>query len=172
MTPHKTKTLALALPLLMLLAPSVGADEATHKATIDLVHLIMPTEAYGAMIDQASGQMLMAISQRGVAPPADAAARLKKVVMECAPYEEMVGWTADVYASRFKLSEIEDLATFYKTPTGKKAARLIPELMGEVGKKMGGLMMERMPAAMKKYGLGPDGSDQSHAPKGSGGPKK
>jgi hypothetical protein len=151
--------------LVLLTATAARADEATRKATVDLVHLVLPSEAYTTMIDQASGQMLMAISQKGVQAPADAAQRLKKVVMECAPYEEMVGWTADVYASRFSQSEIKDLTAFYKTPTGKKAARLIPELMGEVGKKMGGLMMERMPAAMKKYGLTPEGGEQKPAGK-------
>jgi hypothetical protein len=156
--------IALALGLLFLASRPARADEAARKASIDLVHLVLPTEAYAAMIDQASGQMMMAMSQRGAQPPTDAVTRLKKVVMECAPYEEMVGWTADVYASRFSLGEIQDLSTFYRTPTGRKAARLIPELMGEVGKKMGGLMMERMPAAMKKYGLTPDGSDASKKP--------
>jgi hypothetical protein len=157
------KIIVLSLLGLIALPVTSHADEATRKATIELVHLIMPSDAYKNMIDQSSSQMLAAISQRGSQMPADAPARLKKVVMECAPYDEMVGWTADIYAARFSLAEINDLSKFYRTPTGQKMAKALPDLMGEVGKKMGGVMMERMPAALKKYGLNPDGTSTPEA---------
>ena len=131
------------------------ADETTRKAVIELVHVILPPAQYSAMMDQMDSQLLAAMSQRGAPMPADTSSKLKKAVMECVPYDEMVGWTADIYGARFELAEIKDLAAFYKTPTGKKAARLMPELMGEVGQKVGAIVMERMPAALKKYGLDP-----------------
>ena len=47
------------------------------------------------------------------------------------------------------------MIAFYKTPVGKKAAKLLPEISGEIGKKMGPIVMQRLPAAMKKVGLTP-----------------
>jgi hypothetical protein len=142
------------------------ADEAAHKATVDLVHTILPADSYSTMIDQMTDQMTASLAQRGAAPSAELVSRLKKVVKECVPYEEMVLWTADVYASRFSVNEIQDLATFYKTPTGRKASKLLPQIMGETGKKMGEVMMTRMPAAMQKYGLNPDGTLSDKPAKG------
>ena len=68
---------------------------------------------------------------------------------------DSANWTVDVYAARFSTEEIRQLIAFYKTPTGKKAARLLPEISGEVGQKMGPILMQRLPVAMKKVGLTP-----------------
>jgi hypothetical protein len=87
--------------------------------------------------------------------PMDAAttAKLKAVVAECVPYEEMVQWNAEIYGSRFTEAELHDLIAFYQTPTGQKLAAALPDISAEVGAKMGPILMQRMPAAMKKHGL-------------------
>jgi hypothetical protein len=64
-----------------------------------------------------------------------------------------VNWSADVYTKHFTRKEIDDLAAFYKTPTGKKFAATLPTLSGEVGAKMAPIMMNRLPAALKKHGI-------------------
>jgi hypothetical protein len=78
---------------------------------------------------------------------------LKAAVAEAMPYEDLVTWTAEVYTKHFTRKEIEDIAAFYKTPTGKKIASKLPELTGEVGAKVTPVLMTRLPAAMKKRGL-------------------
>lgn len=144
----------LALLGTLAFADTASAD-ADRKATEELVQLVTPPETYTAMIDQMSRQMIASIAQSGAKLPPDADKKIIKAVTDVLPYKELIGWTIDVYASKYTTEEIKQLTAFYKTPVGKKTAKLMPELSGEVGKKMGPILMERMPAAMKKAGLTP-----------------
>jgi hypothetical protein len=137
-------------------AGTARADEATKKAALELQRLVLPKENYQKMLDQTEEQLLLSMQQSG-APPAtpETVEKMKKMMAEVLPYDELMQWSAEVYAERFTLGEINDLKTFYSTPTGKKAARVLPDLMGEVGKKMGPILMQRLPVAMQKYGLVP-----------------
>jgi len=156
------RTLAAALVIASLLtvggvaraAASEDEAKATKTATIELMRAIVPPEAYNAMLDQMYQQMSQGMRQMGAAGiPADKQEALKAAVKECIPYDDLLTWTGEVYARHFTKKEIEDLAAFYKTPTGKKVARMIPTLSGEVGQKMGPLLMTRLPAALKKHGI-------------------
>ena len=134
------------------------ADNAAPKddraAVIQLMHAIVPKPAYDAMLDQMYAQMSATMAQMGgKAVPAAKQKALKAAVMEAMPYDDLVAWSADVYMKHFTRKEIDDLANFYKTPTGKKVATLMPVLSGEVGAKMGPILMNRLPAALKKHGL-------------------
>src|SRR4029079_5400736 len=107
-----------------------------------------------AMLDQMYQQMSATMQQMGgKSIPASKQKALKEAVQESLPYDDLVGWSADVYSKHFTRKEIDDLATFYKTPTGKKMAAMLPRLAGEVGAKMAPLLMTRLPAAMKKHGI-------------------
>ena len=117
--------------------------------------MVTPVDTYNQMIEQVTKQMLASLRQSGATLPADVDAKMKKVVTEVLPYDELAGWSADVYAARFTTEELKQLMDFYKTPVGKKVARLQPEISGEVGKKMGPILMQRMPPAMKRAGLTP-----------------
>lgn len=117
--------------------------------------MVTPRETYQAMLSQITHQMLGSMAQSGAKPPADAEAKMTKAVLEAVPYDDLVSWTVEIYATRFSTEEIRQLIAFYKTPVGKKASKLLPEISGEVGKKMGPIMMQRLPAAMKKVGLVP-----------------
>jgi len=37
-----------------------------------------------------------------------------------------------IYARHFTAAELRDLTAFYRTPTGQKALRVLPQVMGEV----------------------------------------
>ena len=147
----------LGLALLGLFGSTApAAAEADVKVTKDLVQMVTPLETYQAMISQMTKQMLASMQQAGgKAPPPDAETKMGKAVMEALPYDDLSNWTVEIYAARFSTEEIKQLIAFYKTPVGKKAAKMIPEISGEVGKKLGPIMMQRMPAAMKKVGLIP-----------------
>ena len=135
--------------------PSVAYADADRKATMELVQLVTPKETYNAMIEQMTKQMLASMAQNGANVPPDTESKMGKAVVEALPYEDLANWTVDVYSTKFTTEEIKQLISFYKTPVGKKAANLIPELSGEVGQKMGPILMQRLPAAMKKVGLTP-----------------
>ncbi len=124
-------------------------------ASLELVRTIVPPEAYDAMLDQMYQQMSASMQQAGGggAIPADKQKALKAAVKECLPYNDLLTWTAGVYTKHFSKKEIDDVADFYRTGTGKKLARLMPTLTGEVGGKLGPLLMTRLPEALKKHGL-------------------
>jgi hypothetical protein len=145
----------LFLLVLLVAATPAYAAPADRKAVMDLMRLVIPESSYTAMVDQMSTQMLGQLKQSGAAMPADAPKRLKEAVLEVVPYEEQLGWAADIYQQKFTNEEIADLRKFYETPTGKKAARLLPEIMGEVGKRSGQLIPARIGPALKKHGLVP-----------------
>jgi len=148
----------LVLVLALFVVPAVGsrvvADEGARKAAIDLMKEIVPKDAYEAMVDLMLKQMSASMGQ-GKPMPAETLNKLKLAINESLTYDELLSWTGDIYSKFFTAKEIGDLATFYRTPTGKKAAKLLPQISGELGAKMGPILQQRLPAAMKKHGLGP-----------------
>jgi hypothetical protein len=159
------KKLALALAWIVPLAAVAGEPEkkpavpgeAEKKAAAELVRLVVPRESYLGMIEQTSSQMLSMMPNM----PPDGATKMKQVMMEAMPYDEMSGWSAEIYAARFSLAELRELTAFYQTPVGKKAARLLPEISGESMKKAGTVIMQRLPGLMQKHGLVPDSKPDS-----------
>ena len=144
----------LLVALALLVSAPVYADADSRSASLDLIRQLLPLEAYNSMLDQMYQQMSNSMKQMGgPALPPEKQEALKAAVKECVPYEELLQWTADVYGRYFTKKEIEDIAAFYKTPTGKKVARMIPTLGGEVGTKMTPILMQRLPAALKKHGI-------------------
>lgn len=131
-----------------------GGAKDDKAAVVEMMRSVLPKPAYDAMLDQMYTQMSASMQQMGGGGLTDAKKKsLKEAVQECMPYEELLSWTGDVYAKHFTRKEIDDLAAFYKTPTGKKLAASLPALTGEVGAKMAPVLMTRLPAALKKRGL-------------------
>jgi len=130
--------------------------ESAHAATADspamkLSRLTMSKENYTATIRQMMQGMLSAAGQP---PDAKTAQKFEAVLNEALPYEEMLSFNAKVYSERFKDNEIQDIINFYKTPTGAKLVHELPSISGEVGQMVGKLIPQRLPALMKKHGLG------------------
>jgi len=142
----------VALLAITLTAGSALAQGSVKKAK-ELVLLVTPKEAYEKSIEQMTTQMLGAMRAQGQQIPAGIEQKLKAAVMEAMPYDEMLTWTTEIYAKRFSDKELGDLIAFYKTPTGRKAAKMLPELMGEVGAKTATVLPQRLPAALKKHGV-------------------
>src|SRR5579864_6880708 len=105
--------------------------DADPKLTMELVKLVTPAETYQAILQQMSRQLLASMQQSGVPLPPDVDSKMAQAVMEALPYDELTSWTVEVYAPRFTTDEIRQLIAFYNTPTGKKAAALLPEISGE-----------------------------------------
>ncbi len=140
-------SLAAALP--------ARAGEPERKAVHELVELVMPKSIYERMVGQMTQQIVASIKTKDNAPlPRDLTEKISLSVQDALPYEEMVSWSVEIYASRFTLEEIGEMKKFYSTPLGKKLAQLLPEIAAASAKKVGEVMPERLPAAMKKHGLG------------------
>ena len=131
-----------------------GGAKDDKAATLELMRTIVPKAAYDAMLEQMYTQMSATMQQMGgKAIPAPKQKALKDAVQECMPYEDLLTWSTEVYMKHLTRKEIDDLAAFYKTPTGKKVSSLLPKLSGEVGAKMAPILMTRLPAALKKRGI-------------------
>jgi hypothetical protein len=131
------------------------ADKAADKAaSLELMRTIVPRGAYDAMLDQLYAQISATIQQSGgKGIPASKQKDLKEAVQEALPYDDLVDWSAEIYAKYLTSKEIADLAAFYKTPTGKKLASLLPTLSGEIGTKIAPMLMGRIGPALKKHGI-------------------
>ncbi|WP_437813535.1 DUF2059 domain-containing protein [Sorangium sp. So ce1078] len=157
MRKHALRSWIVSLAVVTLLSlvslGSAHAGEAEKKLALELTHLVMPKEVYNALIDQLMTNMGLSMQQAGAKISAKDTGKLKAVVTEVLPYDELVQWNVDIYAGKFTADELKELIKFYSTPVGKKAAKLLPEISGEVGKKVGSVIVQRMPAAMRKAGI-------------------
>src|SRR5262252_8202375 len=97
--------------VLLATAPAAPAP-ADRKAVLDLMRLVIPESSYKAMIDQMTTQLLGQFRQSGAKLPPDAEKRLMDVVLEVIPYQENLGWSADIYQQKFTAEEIDDLRKF------------------------------------------------------------
>ena len=149
------RPILVAVAVALFLVPASAEAQGSLKKAKQLVAIVVPRDAYERTITQVMQQMMAAMRAQGQVIPADGEPKLKAAVLEVLPYDEMIVWNAEVYAKHFNDKELDDLIRFYKTPTGKKAAKVLPDLMGEVGAKMGQIMPARLPAALKKHGLTP-----------------
>ena len=147
-------TILLAISIVSATAVAGDAEKDTKSATVALMRQIMPPEAYDAVLDQMYQQMSASMKQAGGGTMSPKQQKgMKAAVKEALPYDDLLTWTGEIYAKHFTKKEIDDIAAFYATPTGKKVARMLPALSGEMGAKMGPLLMTRLPAALKKHGV-------------------
>lgn len=148
--------LVLAAVLVVQALPRpASAGEAELKAAHELVRVITSKAAYEDMMKQLTQNMIAGMGGPGTSMPPELSGKFQAAMADALPYEELMTWSAEVYARRFSTAELKELAKFYKTPLGLKVARQTPEIMGEVGRKIGELLPSRMPAALERAGLKP-----------------
>ena len=158
----KKLLVGLALGLGTLAAVTVGAGFTPAQAAapsestaMQLSRVVLSKDGYQDLIKQSTAGIIAGIKSQGQELPKDFAKKMEAVVAEALPYEELLAFNSQVYGSRFSDKELQDLITFYKTPTGSKLVRLLPAISGEVGQKLGNLLPQRLPGRMKKHGIGP-----------------
>jgi hypothetical protein len=112
-------------------AAAAQVDPAALAAAQKLFETMKMERVYNEMVDQAT---------KGLVQRQPALAKVEKEIRDF--YAKYIGWNAikddmaELYAKYFTPKEIEDLAAFYRTPTGQKALRLMPQIMAE-GRKIG-----------------------------------
>ncbi|MDM5178816.1 DUF2059 domain-containing protein [Massilia sp. DJPM01] len=85
----------------------------------------------------------------------EVAARVQRVLEDPALAEEMIEEVVPLYASRFTVAEIEQIAAFHRSPVGAKMLSVMPQIMNEsiqigqrvINPRMGKIMQEAVPAA-------------------------
>lgn len=134
---------------------SKSAASPQLAAARELQKMLLPKTQWSKMVDGMLQQMAagMAASGRNELQDPKRQKTMRLVIEEALPYDEMIEWSAEVYARRFTAAELNDVIKFYKTPSGAKLMAALPEIMGEAGLKMGQLLPQRLPGLMKKHGL-------------------
>ena len=158
---------ALLVLLLVGAEPAASHPELAEQRALalQLVELVQPESSYRAGLEQMMDQMLPSLEAQarasGKALPADTRQRMNAALLEVVPYPEMKQWSAEMYAQRFTSAELKELLKFYRTPLGRKLASKLPEIMGEAGKKVGEVLPQRIPAALRRHGLLGPGQEES-----------
>ena len=157
---------ALLVVLLLGADPAPSAEQ--RAVALQLVELVQPESSYRAGLQQMMDQMVPSLEAKARATgkplPPDYKQRMNAALLDVMPYAEMKQWSADIYAKRFTAAELKQMVAFYRTPVGRKVAAKLPEIMGEVGKKITVVVPERLPGALKRHGLLGDESDQPAPP--------
>ena len=165
-----------ALLLVLLLGADPPASAEQRVVALQLVELVQPESSYRAGLQQMMDQMVPSLEAKARATgkplPPDYKQRMNAALLDVMPYPEMKQWSADIYAQRFTVAELKQLVAFYRTPVGRKVAAKLPEIMGEVGKKITAVVPERLPGALRRHGLLGDESEQPAPPTGSPDPAK
>ena len=113
--------------IMTFLTTSVRADDqAKTRATYELFKAMDLANTFGLTITK---MLDVQIKQNPKLVP------LRKVMTKF--FDKYMGWEtmkddmARIYSTKFTLAEINELIAFYKTPIGKKMAKLVPELTAE-----------------------------------------
>ncbi len=83
----------------------------------------------------------------------EAAARVQRVFDDPALVDEMIEAVVPLYASRFTVGEIEQIAAFYRSPVGAKMLAATPQIVNEsmqIGQK---IMIPRVNKLMQEAAL-------------------
>ena len=128
-------------------ATAKAPDAETLAAAKELLGVMHMEETLNSSMETGMDVQLEQLKQLkiGEAGLKELKAEMLKFIGEVISWEEMEPEMLRIYASNFTKEELNDLSTFYKTPTGQKAVKLTPQLMAE-GMKLGqSRMMARMP---------------------------
>jgi len=135
-------------------ASGLAQTAATDQATKDDVEIYLRTMHSHDMMQKTMEAMLKPMHQMfseqfekdGRTPPGDAERRFTKMMddlIKGMPVDEMTQAMVPVYQKHFTKGDIDNLITFYSSPTGQKVLEQMPAITGE--------SMAAMMPIMRKY---------------------
>jgi len=134
----------------LIAVPATQAAENARPAALSLVRLITPRDRYQGMLEQLARPLIVAAEQKDPQQIEAGAASIRAAAGKALPYEDLLDWTADVYAAHFSAGELRQLEKFYRTPLGTKLNNLLPQVTGEVFQKVVQVFPKRFEAALKE----------------------
>ncbi|MAS95417.1 MAG: hypothetical protein CMO55_19635 [Verrucomicrobiales bacterium] len=110
----------------------------TSAAAESLIETMKMGEMFEDSLSGAYETQMGQFAKMGMSPEgiSKLKAEMLEFTLEIMPWSEMKPEMVRIYASYFTAEELNALDEFYKTPTGQKASRLMPELMAE-GMRLG-----------------------------------
>ena len=112
-------------------APGSPEAQAAAKELLAIMSADMMGQMTDALIAQMWPQLERALSAKvGPAPMAEIRTEMERS-LKAFVADATINDAPVVYAKHFSAQELRDMAAFYKTPTGAKALRLLPQVTAE-----------------------------------------
>jgi len=117
-------------------AQGAGSPDALEAAN-ELFSVLSP-DMLKQLADQVTAQVWPPLERQlrakspAMADDTLAALRLEFEHIQLANLADLLKEAPAIYARHFTAAELHDLSAFYRTPTGQKALRVLPQVMGEV----------------------------------------
>ncbi len=120
---------------------------------VRVARAVFPRERWQKLMKDSSEELTKQIAEQGkgrirLAP--QFAERLRQEYEQMIPYEEMVGYQAEILGSHYNRAELRRMLAFYTSPVGQKAVRLIPALMGDSLVRAQAKVHERLPGVLER----------------------
>lgn len=166
-----TRTLGIAALLSLLVqSPAQAADTAPAHAAApaaapvpikagaaDLARLVVPKEDWSR-----SMEMLAKDTQRQMQShpgskltfPADFGAKVRAEVEGVLPYEDLIKLHAQELSGAYSEQELAELLAFYRSPTGRKYLKVMPEVSSRIEAGTRKRVEQRMPEVMTRLTSG------------------
>lgn len=143
-------SLLATLSIVSLLSAPV-ADEGRALAA-EVARLLTPPGRYQGMLEQLY-RPLLANAEKAKEDREkleQAAAQIRAAAAKAMPYDDLLAWTAEVYAAHFDTAELRALVKFYRSPAGAKLSSLLPQLNAELLQKVIAVFPRRFEDALKE----------------------
>lgn len=128
---------ALLVAAMLAVAPPAKAEGSEHQqAIVEMLQVTGMIETMNQSFSAVSGQIVQDIQNKKPDLPDDAAQIIADSFVESMQQVTplIVADAAKLYERYFTTQEIRDITAFYRTPTGQKSIRVLPQLMPEVMK--------------------------------------
>lgn len=137
------------------------ASQPASKASIEqLLDITETKQMYEAtmqemtkMVDQSTARIMNRIPPEKQAKFKKAMAQLDAIIKEEMSWDKMKSQYVQIYMETFTQQEIDDLAAFYQTPSGKsfiKKQPLVIQRTSAISQEKMGVMMERFSSMMQQ----------------------
>lgn len=145
----------LVLAAVLAVLPGAARPADPGPLAVELSRLAMPEENWSKMLKGGAEQVRQyveaSIAQQGATVPPEFSARVVEEYERMMPsYQEVVDMQAGLLVKHYAEGEIRELLAFYRTPLGRKAIRITPEVMADVNGQLSARMQERLPAMMQR----------------------
>src|ERR1041384_2913495 len=136
---------------LLLAAPAAKQQDPKPLAAA-LAKALTPPQRYQGMLEQLYRPLVANAERKGgdKAKLEQAAKQTRDAAAQAMPYDDLLAWTAEVYAAHLTAAELGQLVKFYESPAGAKFTSLQPQLNSELLQKVVQVFPSRFEAAMKK----------------------
>lgn len=139
-------SLLLAVPALA----AAPAHEDAAKVAASLAQLTLPHAQWDRMMKAMNEQLSQNLAAQGHALPPEQQAQLVAELQKMVDYQEMSDFLAGLFLKYYSVDEMHQLDAFYRSPVGKKALQIQPELMRDTMGFVQTRIATAMPAVIQR----------------------